>query len=165
MISRFLLRTVGYWSMPRKLRWVVLRTAGVRAATWNIGPCFFGGSDVEFGRGTYVNRECLFDPLAPITIGEQCAIGQRVAFITSSHRLGGRERRAGDLNGQPITVGDGCWIGAGATLLPGVTVAEGCVVAAGAVVAQDCPEPDTLYAGVPARAVRSLERQEVALGA
>lgn len=54
------------------------------------------------------------------------------------------------------TVGDGCWIGANATILPGVTVAPGCVIAAGAVVTKDT-EPDGLYAGVPARRVRDLD--------
>jgi maltose O-acetyltransferase len=40
------------------------------------------------------------------------------------------------------------------TVLPGVTIADDVVVAAGAVVTADCPEPG-VYAGVPARLVRS----------
>jgi maltose O-acetyltransferase len=141
--------------LPRKARWALMRLAGVRTDAWNISPgCFFSGT-VTIGRGTIINRECLFDGHAPITVGERCAIGMRVTVATSSHEPGGPERRAGELTAAPVAVGDGCWIGAGATLLPGVTIGDGAVIAAGAVVASDC-EPHSLYAGVPATHVRHL---------
>jgi maltose O-acetyltransferase len=47
-----------------------------------------------------------------------------------------------------VTIGDGCWIGAGAIALPGITVAAGCVSAAGAVVPSDS-EPHGLSDGAP----------------
>jgi maltose O-acetyltransferase len=79
-----------------------------------------------------------------------------VMILTSEHALGPHERRGGEVVGTPVRVGDGCWIGARAVLLPGATVGDGCVIAAGADVRGDC-EPDTLYAGVPARPVRRLD--------
>lgn len=60
---------------------------------------------------------------------------------------------------QPITVGDGCWIGARAVILPGVTIGDGCVIAAGAVVSKDCA-PNGMYAGVPARRIRELPTKD-----
>ena len=54
-----------------------------------------------------------------------------------------------------MVIGDGCWIGARALLLPGTTVGSGSVVAAGAVVRGAC-EPNSLYAGVPAARIRAL---------
>jgi len=141
--------------MIRKLRWLLLRIRGVKTDAWNIGAhCVFSG-DVRIGRGTFVNRECLFDGMAPIRIGPRCAIGMRVMFITSTHEPGTPERRAGALAAKPVTIGEGCWIGAGAIFLPGVTVGDGCVVGAGAVVSRDC-EPHGLYAGVPARRISDL---------
>jgi maltose O-acetyltransferase len=141
--------------IPRKLRWLILRGCGIATEAWNIGPgCFFAGR-VQIGRGTYVNRECLFDGMAQIRIGPRCAIGMRAAFITSTHELGTPERRAGALGSRPVTVGEGCWIGAQAIVLPGVTVGDGCVIASGAVVDRDC-EPHGLYGGVPARRIRTL---------
>ena len=62
---------------------------------------------------------------------------------------GRHARRAGQPTVAPIVVGDGCWIGTRATLLPGVTVAPGCIVAAGAVLTRDT-RPNGLYGGVPA---------------
>ena len=141
---------------PRKVRWGLLRLSGVKTDAWNIGPrCYFGTNEVVIGRGTFVNRGCVFDAMAPIRIGERCALGMEVMFITSTHPVAGHERRAGDVEGKPVIIGDGCWIGARATILPGVSVGAGSVIAAGAVVVSDC-DPDTVYAGVPARPVRDL---------
>jgi phosphonate metabolism protein (transferase hexapeptide repeat family) len=52
-----------------------------------------------------------------------------------------------------VTVGNDCWIGHAAILLPGVTVGDGAVIAAGAVVSRNVP-PYTVVGGVPARMIR-----------
>ena len=52
-----------------------------------------------------------------------------------------------------MIVGNDCWIGHAAILLPGVTVGDGAVIAAGAVVSRSVP-PYTIVGGVPARAIR-----------
>jgi maltose O-acetyltransferase len=55
-----------------------------------------------------------------------------------------------------VSIGDGVWIGARTTVLPGVTIGSGAIVAAGSVVNRDV-EADTMVAGVPARLVRGLD--------
>ena len=77
------------------------------------------------------------------------------SFITSSHKIGGEERRAGSNTVAPIYIGKGVWIGANVTILPGVTIGDGCIIAAGAVVNKNC-EANSLYAGVPAVKVKTL---------
>lgn len=142
--------------IPRKARWLLLRAAGVHTDAWNIAPgCQFTGSRVTIGRGTFINGGCVFDSSASITIGERCALGLEVMLLSSSHEIGPADRRAGAMTGAPVTVGDGCWIGSRAVLLPGATVGDGAVIAAGAVVRGDC-DPHTLYAGVPAKPLRAL---------
>jgi acetyltransferase-like isoleucine patch superfamily enzyme len=54
-----------------------------------------------------------------------------------------------------VRIGNGCWIGAGVTILPGVTIGEGCVIGAGSVVTRST-EANGLYVGMPARRVREL---------
>ena len=56
----------------------------------------------------------------------------------------------------PIVVGDFCFIGSGSLLLPGVTLTDRVVVASRGVVTQPLEESDTLYAGVPCRAVKKI---------
>ena len=54
----------------------------------------------------------------------------------------------------PIIVGRNCFIGGGATVLPGVTIGDGSIVGAGAVVAIDVP-PGCAVGGNPARVLRT----------
>ncbi|MBM6967400.1 DapH/DapD/GlmU-related protein, partial [Pseudoramibacter alactolyticus] len=56
----------------------------------------------------------------------------------------------------PIRVGQGVWIGAGATVTAGVTIGEHAVVAAGAVVTRDVPA-NTVVGGVPAKFIKNIE--------
>jgi maltose O-acetyltransferase len=139
-----------------RLRGWILRRYG-----WEIGPgaqldgIGYAYGTVRIGADSYINRDCYFDGEASITIGNQVAVGSGVAFITTGHHIGPATRRAGEFDIRPITVGDGAWIGARVTILPGVTIGPGAVVAAGAVVTEDVPA-DTLVAGVPARVKRAL---------
>lgn len=53
---------------------------------------------------------------------------------------------------QRVSIGNDCWIGHKAIILPGITIGNGAVVAAGAVVTKDVA-PYTVVAGVPAKPV------------
>jgi maltose O-acetyltransferase len=144
------------WLVPRTLRWAIYRACGLKIDTRAISAgCFFSGP-VTIGRGTFVNTGCLFDCFAPIEVGERCSFGMRVTLITSTHEPGDASQRAGALSGRTIRIGDGTWVGACATILPGVTIGDGCVIGAGAVVTSDC-DPGWLYAGVPAKPIRRLD--------
>jgi len=58
---------------------------------------------------------------------------------------------------KPIVTGPYAWICARAIVLPGVNCAEGCVLGAGSVASRNM-EPWTVYAGNPARAVKTRRR-------
>ena len=152
-----LINIIQSWRLvPVWLRILLLLAGG--AKVWGAGiyaGCNFGGKDIRMGVGTFVNRGVFFDGTAPITLGRQVAVGHQVAFITSTHEMGPADGRGGRVYDLPIVIGDGCWIGARATILPGVNVGPGCMIGAGAVVTKDC-EPNGLYAGNPARRVRDL---------
>ncbi len=142
--------------VPFPLRFFIYRTYGIKTETSNIrSHCWFTGKKVKIGRDAYVNYRCFFDELGSIEIGPSCRVASDVAFITSTHEIGGSLKRAGDDIGKGIKVGLGCWIGTRATILPGVTIGDGCVIGAGAVVTHDCA-PNGVYVGVPARRIRDL---------
>lgn len=138
------------------------RVAGLRAQGMRIGTgvyvapgCWFGGTDVVIGSGTYLQYRCFVDNAGPVRIGRLCSIGMETMLLTGTHEIGDAQRRCGLDRNAPVTIGDGCWFGARVTVTPGVTVGQGCVVGSGAVVVEDC-EPDGLYVGSPARRVRDL---------
>ena len=113
-------------------------------------------SRISIGRNCWINDSCTFDASAAITIGDNVALGQSVMILTNSHELGPSESRAGSVIGLPVSIGDGAWVGARTTVLPGVTIGPGAIVAAGSVVNRHV-EADTMVAGVPARLVRHLD--------
>jgi maltose O-acetyltransferase len=114
------------------------------------------GTGIAIGEGSFINHGCLFDTSAPISIGRRVDIAMQVSFVTTSHEIGGPGRRAGKQVCRSITVHDGAWIGARTVVLGGVIIGAGSIIAAGSVVTKDC-EPNTLYGGVPARRIRSLD--------
>ncbi|MBP3356779.1 MAG: gamma carbonic anhydrase family protein [Rikenellaceae bacterium] len=63
------------------------------------------------------------------------------------------------------TIGDQCLIGMGATILDNAVVPSGCIIAANALVLSNARlEPDSVYAGVPAKKVKTVtpeQRKEI----
>lgn len=174
VVPRNLLPSISGWSVisrviasrliPNALRWRLLRLTGMDIAGCTIEPgSRFLGRNVSIGSCSFINDSGWFDNSATITIGSNVAIGREVAIITRTHAIGRAAFRASVLIDAPVSIGNGAWLGARVTILPGVTIGSGCVVAAGAVVVKDC-EPDGLYAGVPARRVRDLQASPVPSG-
>lgn len=57
----------------------------------------------------------------------------------------------------PVTIGDNVFIGMNAIILKGSTIGSNVVIGAGSVVTCDC-ESESVYAGVPAKKIMSLEQ-------
>ena len=79
-------------------------------------------------------------------IGKNCMRGSNVT-------IGGKSGHY-----QVPRIGDNVDISTGAKFLGPVTVGDGCVIGANAVVIKDCPH--TVWAGVPARCIKSTEEHE-----
>nr|WP_306436873.1 DapH/DapD/GlmU-related protein [Rhodococcus sp. 06-1059B-a] len=118
---------------------------------------FSGGRGLHIERGVILNYNCFVDATGEVFLGRNVAIGPGSKLLTVTHEIGPREKRRGlEQIVKDVVVGDGCWLGANVTVLPGVEIGSGAVVAAGSVVVSDC-EPDCVYAGVPAKLVRRIQ--------
>jgi acetyltransferase-like isoleucine patch superfamily enzyme len=117
-----------------------------------------GLSGLTIGAECFVGDECLLDLAEAVRLGDQVTLAERVLVLThtnvgyADHPL----QRHFPALAAPVTILNGAFVGAAATLLPGVTIGPGSFVAAGSLVTGDVPER-TLVAGAPARVVRSLE--------
>ncbi len=89
------------------------------------------GDNTWIGVGSYLLN------LEPITIGEDVCISQQAFLCTGSHQA---EDVAFEYDNGPITVEDGAWVAARATVLRGVTIGRDAVVGATALVYKDVPE-------------------------
>lgn len=145
--------------MPASLRGRLMRAWGYQLGR---GSCLWSGAmlrstRIRIGAEVFINVGFFYDGADEAVIEDNVRIGQFVRLITATHHIGpSRQRCLVAAVTAPIRIETGCWIGAGATILPGVTIARGCVIAAGAVV-QTSTKPDGLYGGVPARRIRSLD--------
>lgn len=113
------------------------------------------GKHISIGDGTFVNFDCVFLDVAPITIGKGCQIATRVQLITAWHPLEATPRREGWEGGSPIVIEDNVWLGASVIVLPGVCIGENSIIGAGAVVTKDIPA-NVVAVGNPARVLRDL---------
>ena len=125
------------------------------------------GVNIHVGKECFVNYNCVFLDVSPITLGNSVWIGANVTLATPNHPLIAEERHNADYPdgrhdlefSDPITIKDGCWICSGAIICGGVTIGENSVVAAGAVVTRDVP-PNSLVAGVPAKVLRTIDEND-----
>jgi maltose O-acetyltransferase len=146
------LQSWGIWPVAARGR--LLRMWGVESQARVYAGCFFGGTNIRLGR-SFINHGVFLDNTARIVIGDRCAIGMQTMILTSDHEAGPPEARAAAVIGRPVTIGDGCWLGARVMVMPGVTIGSGCVIGAGAIVTKDC-EPHGQYVGQPARRIKEL---------
>ncbi len=95
-----------------------------------------------------------------ISIGKHVTISGRVSFIThdgATHVFRHLPGFEGVIRYGRITIHENCFIGLGATILPGVTIGPNTVVAAGALVTKDAP-PNTIVGGNPAQVITEIDR-------
>lgn len=99
---------------------------------------------------------CYIQGLGRIQIGDYTEIAQNVGIISANHDLHDHSRHQ---SGEAVVIGDYCWIGMGAIILPGVTLGDFTVVGAGAVVTKSFPEGYVVVGGNPAKAIREIDPQ------
>ncbi len=107
--------------------------------------------NLQIGSYSWIGENAWLDSLAPINIGSNVCISQGAYVCTGNHDWADP---AFGLIVEPVTIEDGAWVGARATVLPGVTMAIQSVIAAGSVISKDT-WPYQIYSGNPAVAVKT----------
>ncbi len=121
----------------------------------------FGGKHVHFGKGIYANFNLTLVDDTHIYVGDGTMFGPNVTLATAGHPVLPVLRRQGYQYNMPIHIGQNCWIGAGAVVVPGVTIGDNVVIGAGSVVTKDIPS-NVVAAGNPCRILRQVgERDKI----
>ena len=159
-----MLRDVSRAAARRALRLVRQRSRPrFRAEGANVvierGCRFHSAENIDLGSDLYFGFECLLFGFGGIKIGSGTIFGHRVEILTRNHNFDSPDLRSIPYDDRyvlsEVQIGENCWIGAGAKILPGVTIGEGAIVGMGAVVAKDVP-PLSVVVGNPGRVVKSL---------
>ncbi|HVK44026.1 MAG TPA: serine O-acetyltransferase [Micropruina sp.] len=102
-------------------------------------------TQVEIHPGAVIGRRFFIDHGNGVVIGETAEIGDDV-LMYHQVTLGGRSR--GRFKRHP-TIGNGVLLGAGAKIIGPITVGDGCKVGANALLVKDVP-PGSVVTGIPA---------------
>ena len=88
---------------------------------------------------------------AVISLGSHATVSQQAYLCGATHDY---QSAAFPLTSSPISVGAYAWVCARASVQPGVSLGEGAVLALGSVATKDL-EPWSVYAGIPARKIKT----------
>jgi len=102
------------------------------------------------GDYTWIGEEVCIINFAPISIGKQCCISQRVFLCSGSHDY--RSNTMAYRN-EPIAIEDGVWISAQCFVGPGTRVGTEAVATANSTITQDLL-PQQVCSGNPCRPIR-----------
>lgn len=113
------------------------------------------GRSCSLGRGTHIVGH------QSIEIGDDVFTGPNVYITDQNHSYGDLGTPIGRQwpENNPVVIGDGCWIGTGAIILPGTRLGRNVAVAGGAVVRGEFPD-HSVIGGVPAKVLRSHDPEE-----
>ena len=113
---------------------------------------------LQIGARCSIGRACHLVAHRSVVIGDDVMTGPHCYVTDQNHVYADPETPVGQQwpAEDPVEIGPGSWLGAGAIVLPGTRRGRNTVVGAGAVVRGDFPDHAVL-AGVPARVVRRYE--------
>lgn len=159
-----LLTLVGY--VPsHTFRNFCYRLAGIkigRGSTIHMWARFFQPKNISIGEDTIIGDHCFLDGRTSLKIGSHTAIASQVLIYNSEHDIHSEDFRPIE---QSVEIGDYCFIGARAILLPGIKISDGAVVASGAVVTKNVAAM-TIAGGIPAKKIgeRKIKNLHYRLG-
>ena len=101
--------------------------------------------------GVYINAD------NGVHIGDFTNLGPNTGVVSANHDyIKNDERRPA----APVHIGNFCWLGMGAIVLPGVRLGDFTIVGAGAIVTKSFADGYCVIAGNPARIINFLNRAE-----
>ena len=119
----------------------------------------WGGHHVHFGRNVYANFNLTMVDDTHIYVGDNTMFGPNVTVATGGHPILPELREQGYQYNASVRIGENCWIGAGAIIVPGVTIGDNVVIGAGSVVTKDIPS-NVVAVGNPCRVLREVGERD-----
>jgi acetyltransferase-like isoleucine patch superfamily enzyme len=124
----------------------------------------FGGPDniLEIHENSYVGMNTIINGFAAkVIIGSQVSIAQNVNIMADSGpNASPAMQQLFPIEKAAISIGNHCWIGASAIIMPGVQLGTFCIVAANSYVTSSFP-PYSIIGGTPAKLIRTFTQNEI----
>lgn len=117
------------------------------------------GFNIHMHGFVLINYNCVILDTSPVNIGAGVFIAPGVCIACPGHAILPSQRAEGIGTSEPITIEDGVWIGANATVCGGVTIGKGSIIGAGSVVTKDIPE-GVIAVGNPCKVLRKITEED-----
>jgi acetyltransferase-like isoleucine patch superfamily enzyme len=115
---------------------------------------FIGNGKLIIDENSWIGHECLVIKSSSVSIGKNVDIAPRVYIGTGTHFIDMNSLNvAGEGFSKDIIIGDGVWIGANSTILPGVKIGKKSIIGAGSVVVKEIP-PYCIAVGNPCKPIK-----------
>lgn len=120
-------------------------------------PEVYSPERLEIGSDCRINAKVFINARSGVTIGDDVTLSYGSKIISTGydveHWMKTGEKK--HIEDAPVIIGNHCWIGTDAIILPGINITgEYVVVAAGAVVTKDITESKVVVGGVPAKIIK-----------
>jgi acetyltransferase-like isoleucine patch superfamily enzyme len=109
---------------------------------------------IEIGDNVFLNYGVMISAQQRVRIGSNIMIGNYCIVADTEIPGIGNPPGGPAIEPRPVEIGDGAWLAARVTVLPGTRIGAGASIAAGSVVAGEIP-PNCVAGGIPARVLRS----------
>lgn len=119
----------------------------------------FGGKHIHFGKNIYANFNLTCVDDTHIYVGDYTMFGPNVTIATAGHPIIPELREKAYQYNAPVYIGENCWIGAGAIVLPGISIGDNVVIGAGSVVTKDLPS-NVVAVGNPCKVLREVNEHD-----
>jgi len=123
---------------------------------------FYSKGILTIGEGSYMGQRNSFLVGADITIGKGVLMASDICITSENHGMDPNSDLGygcQPLIVAPVIIGDGCWIGEKAIILPGVSIGEKAIIAAGSIVTKNVPGY-SIAAGNPAKIIKVFNKNE-----
>lgn len=114
---------------------------------------------LQIGSDTYIGPNSFIQGYkANVVIGKRVSIAQNVNIMSNSGPNASSDmQKYFPIEIAEVSIGNDCWIGANAVIMPGVVLGEFCVVAANSFVNKSF-DSFTVIGGNPARLIKKLDK-------
>jgi len=119
--------------------------------------CILRICGIKIGSGCYIGFNVICDTNFPslIEIGDHVTISHNTSIYSHTATPATSYLSTIYNDCRAVKIGDGAWVGANCTVLPGATVADNCMIGAGSVVSK-ITTSFALYTGNPCKKIKDL---------
>lgn len=120
------------------------------------------GQGLRLGNNVAVGTHSYLGCAGSVEIGDDTIMGNFVSLHSENHIFSNPKVPIRDqgVTREGIKIGKNCWIGAKVTILDGVEIGDNTIIAAGALLPKGTYKGSSIYAGVPAKFLRGIYRNE-----